>query len=90
MDAKAPGYVCPRCTVGRCLPQRATFADVYHGHLLCVPNLQAFKCDVCHFIEFERESLDVLWHELYGDASVDDAQSLPSHQSSPSYREGSN
>ena len=34
MDAKAKGYACPRCTVGRCAPQTTTFVDVYHGHVV--------------------------------------------------------
>ena len=53
MDAKTRSYACPRCTVGRCTAQGTTFAEVYQGQLLCIPNTRAYICDVCHFAEFE-------------------------------------
>lgn len=89
MDAKTGAYACPRCTVGRCAPQGATFADVYHGQLLCIPHARAFICDVCHFAEFEPELLDALWDELYGETPVDDVQPVARHKRGTSYSEGS-
>ena len=89
MDTKADGYACPRCTVGRCTPQKTSFAEIYLDQLLCIPNVTAFVCDVCHLVEFERDMLESLWQELYGDAPVDDIQSVPSHKRSPTYGEGS-
>lgn len=87
-DARARGYACPRCTVGRCAPQATTFVDVYHGQLLSVPNTRAFICDVCHFVEFEQELLDALWEELYGDVARDDVKTLPGHKRGSTYGEG--
>ena len=89
MDAKTRGYACPRCTVGRCTPQGTTFADVYQGQLLCIPNTRAYICDVCHFAEFEPELLDALWEELYGDAPLDDVQPPSGHKRGSSYSDGS-
>ena len=88
MDAKARGYACPRCTVGRCSPQTTTFVDVYHGQLLSMPNTRAFICDVCRFVEFEQELLDALWEELYGDVSRDELQVAARHKRSSTYGEG--
>lgn len=83
-EIKSSRYSCPRCAVGRCRPQTATFAEVYHGHLLCIPNRPAFICDVCRFVEFESAGLESLWEELYGDCPADDLQSvLHSRRTSP-------
>ena len=84
-DLKSGGYACPRCVVGRCRPQTTTFAEVYHGHLLSIPNMLAFICDVCRFVEFEPEGLESLWEELYGDHPMDDFQSARHPRRSPSY-----
>ena len=89
MDAKTRAYACPRCTVGRCKPQRTTFVDVYQGQLLCIPNTRAYICDVCHFAEFEQDQLDALWEELYGEVTIDEVQPLARHKRGTSYREGS-
>ena len=89
MDAKTRGYACPRCTVGRCGPQATTFADVFQGQLLCIPNTRAYICDVCHFAEFEPEVLDALWNELYSEAALDDVKPPALHKRGSSYSEGS-
>ena len=89
-EAKSKGYACPRCTVGRCTPRKTTFAEVYHGHLLSVPNVSAFVCDVCHFAEFEGETLAALWEELYGEGPLDDFQSIAGQKRGSTYGEGSN
>ncbi len=76
MESKTRGYACPRCTVGRCLPRLTTFTEIYQDQLLCAPNMRAYICDVCHFAEFEQETLEALWQELYGDAPVDEYQAV--------------
>ena len=88
-EAKPKGYACPRCTVGRCTPRKTTFAEIYHGRLLSVPNQRAFVCDVCHFAEFEQDTLDALWEELYGDDSREERHSIPSQKRGSTYGEGS-
>lgn len=88
MDAKARGFACPRCTVGRCAPQTTTFVDMYHGELLSMPNSRAYVCDVCHFVEFEQEMLSALWEELYGEVARDDVQNVAGHKRSSTYGEG--
>lgn len=67
------GYPCPRCTVGRCSPQQTTFAQLHHGQLLCIPNMLAFVCDVCHLAEFEPAALERLWLELGDEPAVEDS-----------------
>ena len=67
MDSMTKGYACPRCTVGRCSPREMTFSEVYQGQLLAIPNVLAYVCDVCNFVEFAQEALEALWQELYGD-----------------------
>ena len=89
-DVKSRGYACPRCTVGRCTPRKTTFAEVYHGQLLSVPNVSAFVCDVCHFAEYDPETLETLWEDLYGEAPQDDIQSVVGRQRDSTYGEGSN
>ncbi|MCY3834299.1 MAG: hypothetical protein OXG85_14900 [Chloroflexi bacterium] len=88
-DAKSKGYACPRCTVGRCAPRTTTFADLYHGQLLCIPNLAAYVCDVCHFAEFEQEALEALWNEFYGDGPADEYQMVTGQNRGSTYGGGS-
>ncbi len=86
-DRKPIGYACPRCTVGRCLPQKTTFAEMHHGQLLVIPNMKVYICDVCKLAEFEQETMEALWHELYGDQSAEDTQSVTQQKSSSHYGE---
>ena len=88
-EARSKGYACLRCTVGRCTPRHTTFAEIYHGHLLSIPNVNAFVCDVCHFAEFEQATLDALWEKLYGDGQLDGRQSTSAQKRSSTYGEGS-
>ena len=57
-------YPCPRCTVGRCLPQTQTYVDIYQGQLLSVPDMPNHVCDVCHYSEFEIDAVESLWDML--------------------------
>lgn len=84
-EIKSSCYACPRCGVGRCRAQTATFAEVYRGQLLCIPNRLAFICDVCRFVEFESAGLESLWEELYGDCLADDFQSARHPRRASSY-----
>ena len=86
-DRKPRSYACPRCTVGRCLAQRTTFAEIHHGQLLVIPNMRAFICDVCKLAEFEQETMEALWHELYGDQSAEENQTLAQPKRSSHYGE---
>ncbi len=86
---KTSGYACPRCTVGRCLPQTTTFADVYQGQLLSIPSVRAYICDVCHFAEYEQETLVALWAELYGETPAEELSPRPVPKRRSSYGEES-
>lgn len=58
------GYPCPRCTVGRCVPQSQTYVEIYQGQLLSVPEMPVYICDVCHYSEFEIDAVESLWDML--------------------------
>jgi len=38
---------CPTCQVGRLKPIRTTYTKIYDDTLIQVPNIPAWKCDVC-------------------------------------------
>lgn len=80
-ESKKNHYPCPRCSVGRCHHHSIPFVDMYQGQLLSIPNTPAYICDVCHFAEFERQALELLWEALEIDKSIDDYQSF----SDPNY-----
>ena len=90
-DSKTQGYACPRCTVGRCLPRETIFTEIHQGQLLAVPNMLAYICDVCNFVEFSHETLEALWVELYGDQSgdptVEDLPAVSQQKRTSSYGE---
>ena len=52
-----------------------TFVELYQGQLLCVPDVPAFICDVCHFAEFEMDAIESLWSDLDDDFIVEDFES---------------
>ena len=89
-ESKLNGYACPRCTVGRCTPGTTTFAEMVQGHLMTVPNVRTYVCDVCHFSEYEQDTLEALWHELYGEDHIDDFQSVASQKRSSTFGGESN
>ena len=68
-------FVCPRCGVGKCQYQTTTFVELYHGQLLCVPDVPVYICDVCHFAEFEMDAIESLWADLGDDFFPDDFES---------------
>ena len=74
-DSLSNDYSCPRCTVGRCTQQTTTFVELYHGQLLCVPDVPVAICDVCHFAEFDLDAIESLWAELDADSIMDNFQS---------------
>ena len=48
---------CPRCQIGYLQPEKATYAYVHNGMLLSVPNMPAWKCDICQYQEFEHQTI---------------------------------
>ena len=88
MSAKAVGFACPRCTVGRCMPKRVTFCDMLQEQLLSVPNVRAYVCDVCHFVEYDQEWLDALWEQFYNEAPREEYSPVVAPKRSPTVGEG--
>jgi len=48
---------CPRCQIGYLQPEKATYAYVHNGMLLSVPNMPAWKCDICQYQEFDYDAI---------------------------------
>jgi YgiT-type zinc finger domain-containing protein len=48
---------CPRCQIGNLQPVSATYTCVQNGMLLSVPNMPAWKCDICQYEEFDYDAL---------------------------------
>lgn len=86
-ERKPKSYACPRCTVGRCLPQKTTFAEIHQGQLLVIPKMVVYVCDVCRLAEFEQETIEALWRELYGDQTAEDTQAIAQQKRSSQYSE---
>jgi len=84
LNSDANGYSCPRCTVGRCHRQTASYVDIFDGQLFCLPDTPIYVCDVCHFAEFALDALESLWEELEAGNIVDVLPSLSGkNRSSP-------
>lgn len=68
-----------------------TFTEVHLGQLLAIPDVLAYVCDVCNFVEFAQETLEALWHELYGDQAgeqtVEDLPAVSQQKRRSSYGE---
>lgn len=60
MAEKTRKMLCPRCGVGQCEQQVTPYVDVIDGCFLSVPNVAVFVCDVCHYAEFDQNSLKSL------------------------------
>ncbi len=50
-------FICPRCQIGRCHPDRITYVRMFEGSLLRVPNMPAYTCDVCGYQELEAAAM---------------------------------
>ena len=48
---------CPRCQIGYLHAEKATYSYVHNGMLLSVPNMPAWKCDICQYQEYDYDAL---------------------------------
>jgi YgiT-type zinc finger domain-containing protein len=48
---------CPRCQIGNLQPVSATYTCLHNHALLSVPNMPAWKCDICQYLEFDYDAL---------------------------------
>lgn len=53
-------YPCGNCEYGTLRIERATLVRRYGQHLLTVPNVPTWKCDVCNWMEYEQNALERL------------------------------
>jgi len=88
MEAKVRGHVCGHCGVGRRHPQHIQLRDIVHGHLLTVPNMPVYICDVCHFVEIDQEAM-VAFRQRFAKDLVDQPQLRLSVEHFRPYDEGS-
>lgn len=51
---------CPRCQIGVCKPELATYAGVYRGHFVSAPSVPCYVCDICGHREFDERALAYL------------------------------
>jgi YgiT-type zinc finger domain-containing protein len=58
---------CPNCQIGQLKPVRTTYVQVYNYTLVQVPNVTAWKCDVCALSFFDPSLIRRL-ELLIGDA----------------------
>jgi len=55
--SQSESYPCPVCHIGRLHLQPVTYTQVYYGMLVSVPNTPAWVCDMCHTVEYDRQSV---------------------------------
>jgi YgiT-type zinc finger domain-containing protein len=48
---------CEVCHIGTMHPMQAAYTTWWHGHLVVVPDVQAWLCDVCGEFEHEHETI---------------------------------
>ena len=50
-------YPCPSCQIGFCHPGKGTYLRMVGDSLVSVPDMALWKCDICEYEEFDRESV---------------------------------
>lgn len=56
----ANDYQCDTCHIGTRIPRRTTVTYWIEGHLVIMPNVPVWVCDICGDVEFEMESVERL------------------------------
>lgn len=64
---------CPHCQIGKLRTAAETYTVVYGGTLLSAPDVPAWRCDICAYLEFDEASLWRLDLLLGGLLPADDA-----------------
>ncbi|MFW5708608.1 MAG: hypothetical protein ACOCX5_00165 [Chloroflexota bacterium] len=49
---------CPRCQYGRMQPRPTTLVTFMDKRVVSMPDMSAYVCDTCHYLEFEAEALN--------------------------------
>lgn len=50
-------FPCPRCQIGHCQPIQTTYVQMYGDQLISIPDVAAWRCDICGLQEFNPEAL---------------------------------
>lgn len=70
-------FMCPRCQIGLCRPERITYVRMYAGMLLRVPDMLVYTCDICGYQELEQDAFYQLQAVIgEADPSIEDAKSV--------------
>ncbi len=64
-DPAVEDHACPLCQIGVCHAEYVTYAHVYNGQLVSMPDMIRYTCDVCGFQEFDQGTVRRL-HRLLG------------------------
>lgn len=73
---------CPRCQIGNLNATTATYSATFNGMLLSVPNVPAWKCDICGYLEFEDDALAQI-EGLVGHFGLPDDRTRPASKIPP-------
>jgi YgiT-type zinc finger domain-containing protein len=73
---------CPRCHVGALAAVTVTYSAVYRGALFSVPNVPAWLCDICGYIEYDEVTMERL-EMLVGETLMDRADAGTEGKLSP-------
>jgi hypothetical protein len=72
---------CPHCQIGNLHPTAETYSMVFGSSVLSAPNIPAWRCDICSYLEYDEDALmrlDLLIGEL--DTRAESARSSARHQ----------
>ena len=74
-------HVCPNCHIGHLHEARAPYVQLYNATLIHMPNVAAWKCDVCGETYFDTQTIRQL-EVLIGDSGPPPNQHTPSKPAS--------
>jgi hypothetical protein len=72
---------CPHCQIGNLHPVVETYSMVFGSSVLSAPDIPAWRCDICSYLEYDEDALmrlDLLIGEL--DIRAESARSSTRHQ----------
>lgn len=48
---------CPHCQIGSLNPTVETYSLVFGSSILSVPDIPAWRCDICAYLEYDEDAL---------------------------------
>jgi|SRR5579859_3930719 len=62
--------VCPECHIGRLSPTRTTYVHQYGETMISIPNIPAWRCDVCHACQYDDQPIGWLETIIIGQSNL--------------------